>query len=85
MITRETVQETLLAYLNRQLTLAELVDWAENALQDGELDPRDTELLSEVLARLGLADVRQFGLTWEDCSNYLAQLGYQVEIRVTAA
>lgn len=85
MITRETVQEKLLAFLNRQLTLAELVDWAENALQDGELDPRDTELLRNILARLGLADVRQFGLTWEDCSDYLSELGYQVEVRVTPA
>jgi hypothetical protein len=85
MITRETVQAKLLAYLKRQLGLAELVDWAENALQEAEFDPSDTELLSNILARLGVADVREFGLTWEDASNYLAQLGYQVEIRVTAA
>lgn len=85
MITRETVQEKILAYLNRQVDLAELVDWAENALQEAELDPLDTELLSDILARLGVADVREFGLTWEDASSYLTQLGYQVEIRVTAA
>jgi hypothetical protein len=85
MITRETVRDQLQAYLNRRLTLAELVDWAENALQEGELDPRDTPVLRDILAQLGLADVREFGLTWEECSDYLSQLGYQVEVRVTPA
>ena len=84
-VTRETVQEKLLAYLNRHITLAELVGWAEQTLQEGELDPRDTDLLRDILARLGLADVRQFGLSWEEYSDYLSQLGYHVEIRVTAA
>lgn len=30
------------------------------------------------LSRLGLADVERFGLTWEDCGNYLRCLGYPV-------
>lgn len=35
---RETVAEKHAAYLQHELTLANLVDWAESALMDGEFD-----------------------------------------------
>ena len=85
MITRETVQSRISAYLNHQLSLHELVEWAENALLDETVEERDTAILRDVVARLGAADVRQFGLTWEDFSNLLARLGYITEVRVVAA
>ena len=84
MITRETVQSHISAYLNHKLSLAELVDWAETALLDDAVDERDASVLRDVVARLGVADVRQFGLTWEDFSNLLARLGYITEVRVVA-
>jgi hypothetical protein len=82
-ITRRVVRDRLLAYLNRSITLAQLVDWAENALCDGEMDAEDAELLTQIVARLGLADVRAFGLSWDDCSDFLAQLGYNVHVGIT--
>ncbi len=80
MITRETVRDQLLAYLNHQITLAQLVDWAENAMNEGALDPSDAPVLSDVIARLGAADVDGFGLSWDDCYNFLSGLGYKVEV-----
>ena len=80
LITKEVVRDQLLAYLNQQITLAQLVDWAENTLCDGELELHDIEILSDILAQLGLADVRKFGLSWEDCSTLLARLGYQLQV-----
>ena len=85
MVTRVTVQEKLLAYLNRQITLAELVEWAENAMMEGEFDERDTDLLTNIIARLGLADIREFGLSWEDCYDFLERLGYHVEVTAVPA
>lgn len=41
------------------------------------------ELLSEIIAKLGLADVRAFGLTWEDCREFLNRLGYRTQISIT--
>ena len=79
-ITRETVAEQLDAYLNRRISLARLVDWAEDALCDGELDAQHFELLRDVLARVGLADVREFGLSWDDCYDFLSELGYSVRV-----
>jgi hypothetical protein len=84
-ITKQTVANQIAAYLQREITLAQLVDWAENALLDGTLAPRDATVLSTVIARLGVADVRAFGLAWEDCEQFLAQLGYAVHVQVMAA
>jgi hypothetical protein len=80
LVTKELIRDQLLAYLNHRITLAQLVDWAENTLCDGELEMHDIETLSDILARLGLADVREFGLSWEDCSTFLARLGYQLQV-----
>lgn len=85
MVTRDTVRGKLLAYLNRRISLAELVDWAEKVMMDGELDKRDVVTLRDILARIGLADVREFGLSWEDCSGFLARLGYVVQVNAVPA
>ncbi len=45
-ITKATVAEKLAAYLHHELMLAQLVDWAETALMDGELDENQTEQLA---------------------------------------
>ncbi len=82
MVTRTVVQQKILDYLNRHITLAALVDWAEDAMMDGEFEERDADLLTEIIARLGLVDVQEFGLSCDECYEFLARLGYQV--RVTA-
>ena len=84
-VASQTVANQLEAYLHREITPAQLVDWAENSLLDGAFAPRDATVLSAVIARLGLADVRAFGLTWEDCEEFLAQLGYAAHVEVMAA
>ena len=81
-IRREDVAHKLEDYLHQRLTLAELVDWAEKVMQEGDFDEPDLEILRDIVSRLGLADVRTFGLTWEDCSNHLTRLGYRVNVEV---
>jgi len=82
MITRKDVAKKLSEYLQHRLTLEDLVDWAERALMEEELEESEAGTLREILARLGAADVRAFALTWEDCEGFLKRLGYQVEVRV---
>jgi hypothetical protein len=49
---------------------------------DGEFDPAHLSTIRDVMVRLGVADVRAFGLTWEDCEELLAQLGYSAQISI---
>jgi len=53
-------------------------------LLDGEFADQDTDALRFVVSRLGVADVRAFGLTWEDCENLLDRLGYRTRVEVFA-
>jgi hypothetical protein len=82
MITRDTLALRLRDYLQHRITRAALVDWAEHAMMEDEFDDRDFDTLRDITSRLGLADVREFGLTWEDCEGYLSRLGYQAKVEV---
>jgi cobyrinic acid a,c-diamide synthase len=84
-ITKQTVANQIAAYLHHEISLAQLVDWSENALLDGELAERDAQTVSSVIARLGVADVRAFGLAWEDCEELLQKLGFAPRVEVVAA
>lgn len=70
-ITKQTVADEIATYLHDETTLAQLVDWSERALMDGEFFERDAKVVSAVVARLGVADVRAFGLAGEDCEELL--------------
>ena len=85
LITKQTVAGKIAAYLHHEITLAQLVDWAEQAMMDGELAEGDAETISSVIARLGVADVRTFGLAWEDCEELLHKLGFSPRVEVVAA
>lgn len=84
-ITKQTVAAKIAAYLHHEITLAELVDWSEISLMKGDFDEADTAVLTQVIARLGVADVRAFGLTWEDCEELLNHLGFIPKVEVVAA
>jgi hypothetical protein len=83
MITRHDVAQKLIAHVQHRLGLDELVAWAENAMMEEELDPPDLGVLRTILSRLGLADVREFGLTWADITEFLSLLGYLVKVDVS--
>jgi hypothetical protein len=84
-ITKKTVANKLAAYLGHELARGDLVEWAEQALQEGTFEARDAKLLATVVGRIGVADVRAFGLAWEDCEQLLKQLGYSARVDITAA
>jgi hypothetical protein len=82
MITRETVAKKLGDYLHGDLALNELVDWSESSIAEEEFE--DSRLV-EIVARLGLADVRAFGLAWEDFQDILRALGLSARVNLVAA
>jgi hypothetical protein len=76
LISKNTGSDKIATYFRHDIKLEQLVAWAENALMEGEFDEREVNRLQTVIARLRVAAVRAFGLTWEDCQEILRQLGY---------
>lgn len=84
LITPKTVAEKIADHLHYELSLDSLIAWAESAMMDGEFDPTYLPTIRDVVARIGVADIRAFGLTWEDCEQLLAQLGYSAQVSIVA-
>jgi hypothetical protein len=83
-IARDTVAHKLTAYLHHKVSLADLVDWAQMAMMEGEFENVDYDAIRDAVARLGLADVRAFGLTWGDCEAILKRLGDDARNEIVA-
>jgi hypothetical protein len=81
---RETVACKLAAYLHHEISLNNLVDWAQLAIMEGKFEDLHYDAIRDAVARLGLADVRAFGLTWEDCETILRRLGYDARVEIVA-
>ena len=84
MITRQIVADKIADYLHGKVSQAELVDWAERAIMEGDFDEVDVDLLTDIVGRLGLADVAEFGLRWQDCEEFLRKLGYRAKVIVSS-
>jgi len=84
-ITKNQVVEMLLKYINRQMNLSALVDWAEKMMLDADFEDNNFDVIRDVVSRIGLADVREFGLTWDDCYDFFHKLGYAVKVELHAA
>lgn len=83
MITRQSILEQLDAYLNHQIALAQLVDWAETGLIEPDIpEDDDADLIMDVLMYLGAADSKGFPLTWEVLSGFVERLGGSVRVIV---
>ena len=84
-VTAEILAEKITDYLLRRTSIKELVDWSENMIMEAEYSDEDFESIREILAHLGVANVRQFGLSWDNCYEFLDRLGYQLDIKVSKA
>ena len=82
-ITCQTVADKLAAYLRHDISRGDLVAWAESVMMEGEFEREHLAVIRDVVARLGVADVRTFGLTWEDCEQLLNRLGYAANLFLT--
>ena len=81
MIDKHLVSDKLLAYLNQEITLAQLVDWAENCFVIGGFGPdEDIALVRDIVSYLAAADTTAFPLTWETCVDFMNQLGTPVKV-----
>ena len=80
MITKKIIADKLLAYLQHKLSIDELTDWAEQSLLDSSYEDDNFHTIRNTLAKLGLADVKSFGLEWKDCEAIMEKLGFKLEV-----
>lgn len=81
MTTKKIIADQLLSYMQHHISLAELTAWAEQAIMSGEYDDDKNHTVRNILAHLGAADVKAFGLEWQDCENIMNQLGFKLEVK----
>ena len=81
MVTKKIIADKILAYLQHQLSLSELVAWAENTLTLSQYYDDNKHTTRNTLAQLGLADVKNFGLDWEQCELLMHNLGYTLQVK----
>ena len=82
LITKKIVVDKIAAYLHHDITLAQLVDWAEHAMMEDEFEESGLPAIRSAVFRLGVADVRAFGLTWADCEELLGRLGFAARVEI---
>ena len=85
LITKTIAADKIAAYLHHDITLAQLVDWAERAMMEDEFDDNGLPAIRSAVSRLGVADVRAFGLAWEDCEELLRELGFAARVNIVTA
>lgn len=83
MITRKIIAEKILSYLQHRITLQQIVQWAEDMLMNNEFKDDNQHTIRNILAHIGSADVKAFGLTWEGCEQMMRDLGFQLQVQAT--
>ncbi len=81
MIAKKIIAVKLLAYLQHRTSLAEVVSWAEQALFDADYKDDPSHTIRNILAQLGTADLKTFGLEWKDCESIMERLGFKLEVK----
>jgi hypoxanthine phosphoribosyltransferase len=79
-LTRGAILQQLNGYLKRDVTLSQLVSWSQAMLDEGDLSPDDESLLRDLVKRAGQAGSDTYGLTLEDCSEFLQRLDHELHI-----
>jgi cobyrinic acid a,c-diamide synthase len=78
-ITRQFAADKLASYLRHEISLEQLVDWAEQQIMEADFE---SDRVRDAVARIGVADVRAFGLTWDDCQRLLRELGFDAQVQI---
>ncbi len=82
MITKETVKQRIQDYLLLKISLRSLVEWAEDSFMQAEFDEKDATILSDILSKIGVSNVKIFGIQWHEWNDFLSTLGYEVKIEL---
>ncbi|MBK8396709.1 MAG: hypothetical protein IPL26_15925 [Leptospiraceae bacterium] len=82
MITKETVKQRIQDYLLLKISLRSLVEWAEDSFMQAEFDEKDATIISDILSKIGVSNVKNFGIQWHEWNEFLSMLGYEIRIEL---
>lgn len=83
MVTRSQVVRQIMAHLNMELTEADLVQWADEALVtllESDTEEAHEQALLDVLTYLAAGDSPGFPLSWSVLSGLLGKVGVTVRV-----
>jgi hypothetical protein len=83
-LTHEAVARKLAAYLHHEISLDDIVAWANATMMEDDFEEAYYNAIRDAVARLVLADMRAFALTWKDCQRILKELGYGARVEIVA-
>ena len=69
MITRQIVADKIADYFHGKVSQAESSIGLERTMMDTDFDEADTDILTDIVGRLGLADVAEFGCAGKTVKN----------------
>ncbi len=79
-LARNAFLQRVNAYLNQDISLEQLVDWAQTAVDKGQLSQDDESLLRDLVTRAGEPSGDSFGLTLEDLAEFLGRMGHELRV-----
>lgn len=80
MITKEIIKQRIQDYLLLKINLQSLVDWAEESFMQAEFEEKDSAIISDILSKIGVSNVKNFGIQWHEWNEFLSMLGYEVKL-----
>lgn len=83
MITRQMIADYINNYLTHKITKKEIIDWAEKAIMDKEYEESYFNQISNALRKIGVSDVNNFDLVWEDYVDILKSLDYKITVDIS--
>ena len=48
-----------------------------------EFDEKDAAIISDILSKIGVSNVKNFGIQWDEWNEFLTKLGYEVKIELS--
>ena len=66
-VIKRAIAEILIKCINKEIDLSTLAAWVKDMIKKADFENGSFEFIRGILARIGLADVREFDLKWDDC------------------
>lgn len=76
-VTKDILAGKIVEFLNRRITVEELANWAETAMVESDYQDEYFDEISEILAKIGVINVKGFELPIVFYLNSLIRLDFQ--------